>query len=29
MYRAHGAEVALKPKANIHFSMERGMKIMN
>jgi hypothetical protein len=27
--RSDGMEVALNQQANIHFSMERGMKIMN
>jgi hypothetical protein len=28
-YRSEGAEVAQNQQANIHFSMEKGMKIMN
>jgi hypothetical protein len=27
--RSDGTEVALNEQANIHFSMEKGMKIMN
>jgi hypothetical protein len=27
--RSDGTEVALNQQANIHFSMERGMRIMN
>jgi hypothetical protein len=29
MYKADGVEVVMKQQANIHFSMEKGMKIIN